>query len=133
MNLHSALYQQDRSQLMESFCEYIYLLKYDIEHESCLTVLQAEIEDLVEDFNRMIGFYRDGHQDPNSLKVFYSFVERLLKLEQHCSLEKALAGNQVFRAALLVSKGVTLGHCFEDLKTQTALSMIIIRSLMLFL
>lgn len=108
MNLHSALYQQDRSQLMESFCEYIYLLKYDIEHESCLTVLQAEIEDLVEDFNRMIGFNRDGHQDPNSLKVFYSFVERLLKLEQHCSLEKALAGNQVFRAAFTRIKGSDL-------------------------
>ena len=86
-DLHLVLHQQDKIQLMEHFNEYVYQLKSVIDTQFSMTDLRAEVEDLLDDYNRMLHFFACASKDPNALSVFSSLVERLLKLEHHVELE----------------------------------------------
>ena len=56
-DLHLVLHQQDKIQLMEHFNEYVYQLKSVIDTQFSMTDLRAEVEDLLDDYNRMLHFF----------------------------------------------------------------------------
>ena len=76
-DLHLVLHQQDKIQLMEHFNEYVYQLKSVIDTQFSMTDLRAEVEDLLDDYNRMLHFFECASKDPNALSVFSSLVEWL--------------------------------------------------------
>lgn len=55
-DLHLVLHQQDKIQLMEHFNEYVYQLKSVIDTQFSMTDLRTEVEDLLDDYNRMLHF-----------------------------------------------------------------------------
>ena len=119
-DLHLILHQQDRVQLMEHFNEYVYRLKSVIDTQFSMTGLRAEVEDLLGDYNRMLQFFACANKDPNGYSVFSSLVERLLRLEHHIELEKAISSNQVFKAAVNRIKGFDLMSTLQRLEQSDA-------------
>ena len=61
-DLHLVLHQQDKIQLMEHFNEYVYQLKSVIDTQFSMTDLRAEVEDLLDDYNRMLHFFACASQ-----------------------------------------------------------------------
>lgn len=119
-DLHLVLHQQDKIQLMEHFNEYVYQLKSVIDTQFSMTDLRAEVEDLLDDYNRMLHFFACASKDPNALSVFSSLVERLLKLEHHVELERAISSNQVFKAAAIRINGADLMSILQRLEQSDA-------------
>ena len=119
-DLHLVLHQQDKIQLMEHFNEYVYQLKSVIDTQFSMTDLRAEVEDLLDDYNRMLHFFACASKDPNALSVFSSLVERLLKLEHHVELERAISSNQVFKAAAIRINGADLTSILQRLEQSDA-------------
>lgn len=119
-DLHLVLHQQDKIQLMEHFYEYVYQLKSVIDTQFSMTDLRAEVEDLLDDYNRMLHFFACASKDPNALSVFSSLVERLLKLEHHVELERAISSNQVFKAAAIRINGADLMSILQRLEQSDA-------------